>query len=89
MAFKHKLSPIQLDMILRIPSCQVCGRTFGEEGVGARVIDHDHACCPGSYACGDCVRGVLCSHCNVAIGMFGESPQRFLAALSYLGHNPV
>jgi hypothetical protein len=29
-----------------------------------RHIDHDHDCCPGSYTCGKCVRGVLCAPCN-------------------------
>lgn len=36
-------------------------------------IDHDHRCCPGPYSCGACVRGVLCSQCNTALGLLQDS----------------
>lgn len=28
-------------------------------------VDHDHGCCSGNWACGRCVRGLVCSSCNV------------------------
>lgn len=28
------------------------------------VIDHDHACCPGRWSCGRCIRGLVCPSCN-------------------------
>ncbi|MGW9426659.1 endonuclease domain-containing protein [Streptomyces decoyicus] len=28
-------------------------------------IDHNHACCPRGTTCGECVRGILCSECNI------------------------
>ena len=31
-------------------------------------VDHDHACCPGQYTCGKCIRGVLCHRHNAALG---------------------
>lgn len=31
-------------------------------------VDHDHACCPGDYSCGRCIRGVLCVGCNFVLG---------------------
>lgn len=40
------------------------------------VVDHCHA--TGKY------RGLLCHHCNVAIGMLKESEDNFMAAISYL-----
>lgn len=38
----------------------------------ATVIDHDHNCC-NHRSCGKCVRGVLCTSCNTAIGMLKEN----------------
>jgi hypothetical protein len=35
----------------------------------ALAVDHDHACCSGARACGACVRALICSLCNHAIGV--------------------
>ncbi len=48
-------------------------------------IDHDHACCPGSYSCGSCVRGLLCWACNVALGIVKDDPDVLKGLLAYLG----
>jgi hypothetical protein len=48
------------------------------------MIDHDHACCPGRYTCGACVRGILCRHCNLGLGFMKDDPSRLKAALRYL-----
>lgn len=50
--------------------CSICAAT---EIV---YIDHDHQ--TGKP------RGLLCPSCNSAIGLLGESPERFAAALAYL-----
>jgi Recombination endonuclease VII len=39
-------------------------------------IDHDHQ--TGR------VRGILCTHCNTALGLLGENPDRLRAAIFYL-----
>lgn len=48
-------------------------------------IDHDHSCCPGSYSCGKCVRGVLCSQCNTALGLLQDSPEKIKNLIKYIG----
>ncbi|MFG2404262.1 endonuclease VII domain-containing protein [Streptomyces brevispora] len=62
--------------------CAICGGT--NPGGKELAVDHDHRCCPGRKSCGACVRGLLCSSCNLAIGMLGEDPVRLDAAASYL-----
>jgi hypothetical protein len=51
-------------------ACGICGAT---EIV---YVDHDHT--TGRP------RGLLCPSCNSAIGLLGESPERFAAAIAYL-----
>lgn len=48
------------------------------------VIDHNHACCPGGKSCGRCIRALLCGKCNKAIGLFGDDPERMMAAADYV-----
>jgi hypothetical protein len=47
-------------------------------------IDHDHTCCDSAHSCGDCVRGVLCSQCNTALGLLGDDVDTVQSALKYL-----
>lgn len=55
---------------LKSSSCEICGR------FGKMEIDHDHAT-------GD-VRGILCSACNNAIGLFRDSTEVLTNAIAYL-----
>lgn len=52
------------------------------------VVDHDHACCPGSdsslRSCGKCVRGLLCDRCNLGLGSFRDSVTALQGAIEYL-----
>ena len=66
-------------------SC-LCGKTFdvyGGRGV-TYFVDHDHSCCPGVKSCGDCIRGLLCSACNLALGHVGDDPAVLSKLIDYL-----
>jgi hypothetical protein len=55
--------------------CAICGRLKSRGTQKSLSIDHDHACCPGPNSCGDCVRGLLCDDCNLAIGYLRDSAE--------------
>lgn len=49
------------------------------------AVDHDHLCCPEKgRSCGDCVRGLLCSNCNTALGLLRDDPRIIIGLLDYL-----
>jgi hypothetical protein len=62
--------------------CAIC-KGVNESG-RAMAVDHDHSCCAGPTSCGLCVRGLLCSNCNMGIGLLREDVARFEAAIEYL-----
>lgn len=47
-------------------------------------VDHDHACCSGPTTCGECVRGVLCARCNMALGLLGDDASVMTRAAEYV-----
>lgn len=54
----------------------ICLRPFvGSKNDGA-CIDHDHQT--------GLIRGLICGYCNMAIGLLGDDPHRFLRAVAYL-----
>lgn len=82
---KHGITPEQYDVMLADQGgrCAICGTT--EPGKGSRfAIDHDHSCCPGSFSCGSCVRGLLCNRCNMGIGLLQDNPKIIASALQYI-----
>lgn len=90
-AHSHTMSRFSItrDELIRlfspgVCSAEDCGRS------GRLHIDHDHACCPsGKFAgrkvsCGNCIRGLLCSNCNAALGLLGDNVSRMRGLLKYL-----
>jgi hypothetical protein len=66
--------------------CAICG--IHKDKLKKRLnIDHDHNCCPGEGSCGKCIRGLLCSVCNSAIGLLKDSEEIVETALNYLKNN--
>lgn len=48
------------------------------------AVDHDHLCCPDRKWCWSCVRGLLCTGCNVGIGYLRDDPDILQKAREYL-----
>lgn len=47
-------------------------------------VDHDHSCCPDKRSCGECVRALLCSRCNLLVGHLEGDLTRSLKAIEYI-----
>lgn len=62
--------------------CDICGKP--EMKKSRLSIDHDHSCCPGAGSCGKCVRGLLCSKCNMALGLVSDNTDILRAMIKYL-----
>lgn len=63
--------------------CKICGRRpkpdkrrMSEQELPYLVVDHDHET--------DQLRDLLCSDCNIGLGMFHDSPAALKAAATYL-----
>jgi hypothetical protein len=66
--------------------CAVCQEKC--KSTRGLAVDHDHLCCPGNKSCGKCIRGLLCSNCNRALGMFQDNPEILNRAIAYLTSPP-
>jgi hypothetical protein len=68
--------------------CAVCGRRFHRPL--RPYIDHDHNCCKGHNSCGRCVRAVLCSSHNTAVGFVEALEEEGLlpTILALIGETP-
>ena len=69
--------------------CGVCGSTDPRSPRGW-CIDHDHDCCPQpGRSCGKCIRGVLCTNCNLMLGHARDETERLSAGIAYLARGVV
>lgn len=82
---KYRLTPVKIETLFTGASCQVCNRS------DIRLhVDHDHTCCSDSErTCGNCIRGLLCSNCNTALGLTNEDPKILRNLIVYLEKNSV
>lgn len=79
-------SGLSVDEFVRlrgISECEVCGKAKPERRSLAIDYDHSHHDGP-SRMCPDCIRGVLCSGCNSALGHAGDSPDILRKLANYL-----
>jgi hypothetical protein len=81
---KHGITIEQWDALLESQggACAACGEANSAKR--NLHIDHDHACCPGTYSCGKCVRGLLCSQCNTALGLLKDDINKVMNLGFYL-----
>lgn len=47
-------------------------------------IDHDHTCCPAAKSCGECVRDLLCGHCNKMLAFARDNAAILMAGAGYI-----
>jgi hypothetical protein len=62
--------------------CAIC--KLPETNKRRLSVDHDHSCCDGSFSCGKCIRGLLCSNCNTFLGNAKDSIKILQSAIEYL-----
>lgn len=53
-------------------------------GAVSLAVDHDHKCCAGERSCGKCIRGLIHSQCNTAIGAVFDKPEVLRKLADYL-----
>lgn len=78
---QYGLTPAQKDEILtnQAYGCAICGTTEPKGKGKTFHVDHNHT--TGK------VRGLLCTQCNIGIGMFRESQERLRLAIVYLSRD--
>lgn len=95
--YNHRMTMEQYTA-LRLAQADRCGACkeplrFGE--TRAVTVDHDPRCCQYEtlssgrkkgvpISCGKCVRALLCSPCNRAVGFFERYPQRIHMWIDYI-----
>ncbi len=83
---RHGLDAARFDAILARQGsrCAICGTPQTDEPGRRLAVDHDHSHCPGKTGCPECVRGLLCIHCNNILRSAKDDPAILRAAIDYL-----
>lgn len=84
----HHLDTQWAARLITATTCDVCGERLRRNGSGGKhqgQVDHDHACCPSSKSCGNCVRAIVCNLCNSTAGAIERDWERTMKVLHYLG----
>lgn len=78
----YGITPEQYDNMVeeRGGRCDICGEIPNKK----LYVDHDHSCCLGRRSCGKCIRGLLCSTCNLILGTFNDDIELLKSAILYL-----
>lgn len=63
--------------------CAICRTDMPGGRWGTWHVDHDHRHCPGIRGCAECVRGLLCNNCNLALGHLHHDLNIITAAAAY------
>jgi hypothetical protein len=81
---KYGMSVEEYDEMFQAQSGQCANPGCSREPINQPLsVDHDHACCPGE-SCGNCIRGLLCSGCNSALGYVDDDMERMRGLVKYL-----
>lgn len=77
---RHKISEEAYKELIDLHDgkCHACQDRKGTN------LDHDHGCCDKRFSCGKCIRGLLCSQCNTALGLLADSAQKVEKLLEYI-----
>ena len=83
---RYALTPASYDALVETQGgvCAICGQTETKHHSLLLKIDHDRSCCAGHGSCGKCIRGLLCSNCNRALGLLADDADVFRSAADYL-----
>lgn len=76
---KYKITPVEWDALFAFQGsvCAICKNSSPGNKHGTWQTDHDHIT--------EKVRGILCTHCNVMVGMARDNPNYLIEGAKYLG----
>jgi hypothetical protein len=64
--------------------CYICKKDEPSHTKKRLSVDHDHLCCGQGKGCNKCVRMLLCSQCNMALGAVKDNIEVLKNMIKYL-----